>query len=172
MFMAEKTIERVYTIPLRSEVKKEPRSKRSNRAIREIQAFVRQHSKAKEIKLSKGVNELIFSRGFQKPPGRIKVEVRGDIERVDVKLPGEAIEEKKEKKKTGIAGLRGRLAPKEEGKKEAKKAKEPEQKEEAKHKERTEKEEEIEERSDEVADKIKKERELDEEARMEQPDAR
>jgi len=167
--MAEKmTIERVYTIPLRNEVKKEPRSKRSNRAIREIQAFVRQHSKAKEIKLSKGVNELIFSRGFQKPPGKIKVEVRGDMERVDVKLPGEAIEEKKEKKKTGIAGLRGRFAPKED----AKKAKEPEQKEEAKHKERTEKEEEIEERSDEVADKIKKERELDEEARMEQPDAK
>jgi large subunit ribosomal protein L31e len=116
MLMAEKTIsiERVYTIPLRSEWVKEPRSKRSNRAIRTVREFVKRHTKAKDIKLSKGVNELIFSRGFQKPPGKIKVEVSGDRESMQVKLPGEIMLEKKEKKKGLAAGLKDRLVGKEE----------------------------------------------------------
>ena len=96
--MAEKTdakaVEKVYTIPLRSGWVEEPRSKRSNRAIRDVKAFVARHTKAKNVKVSKGVNELIFSRGFQKPPPRIKVEVSGDSETVRVKLPGEVMEEK------------------------------------------------------------------------------
>jgi len=114
MLMAEKLIERVYTIPLRSGWVNEPRSKRSNRALRDVRAFVRRHTKAEKIAISKGVNELVFSRGFQKPPGRIKVEVSGDVEGVQVKLPGEAIAEKKAKKKGGIGGLKERLTGKED----------------------------------------------------------
>ncbi|MEE9322991.1 MAG: 50S ribosomal protein L31e [Candidatus Aenigmarchaeota archaeon] len=143
--MAEnKGIERIYTIPLRRDWLKEPRSTRSSRAIRKIKDFVRKHTKAKEIKVSKGVNEYIFSRGFKKPPGKIKVEVKGDFAKVNVKLPGEVIIEKKEKKK-GIAGLKQRLtgktgeekekpeekeeeAPKEEPKSEEKKEPEKEEK--------------------------------------------
>lgn len=106
--MAEKAIEKVYTIPLRSGWVREPRSKRSNRAIRDVKVFVVKHTKSKDVKISKGINELIFSRGFQKPPPRIKVEVTGDLETVQAKLPGEVIEEKVEKK-TVIAGLRERL---------------------------------------------------------------
>ncbi len=115
--MAE--IERIYTISLRRGWLGEPRSKRSNRAIRDIRDFVREHTKAKDIKISKGVNELVFSHGFQKPPKSIKVEVKGDLERVEVKLPGEVITRPEEKKK-GIAGLKEKLT----GKKEEKKAKE------------------------------------------------
>lgn len=97
MIMAEKAIEKVYTIPLRGWMK-EPRSKRSKRAVREVQAFVAKHTKSKIVKISKGVNELIFSRGFQKPPRRIKVEVNGDKETVQVRLPGESLQEKTDKK--------------------------------------------------------------------------
>ncbi len=122
--MAEKatSVERVYTIPLRTEWVREPRSKRSNRAIRTVREFVKRHTKAKDIKISKGVNELIFSRGFQKPPGKIKVEVSGDREGVQVKLPGEVMLEKKEKKKGLAAGLKDRLTGKEEDKGEKKEA--------------------------------------------------
>ncbi len=120
-------IERIYTIHLRREWLKEPRSKRSNRALREVRGFVRKHTKAKGMKISRGVNELIFSYGFKKPPGRIKVEVRGDLEMVDVKLPGEVIVKKEEKKK-GVAGLKERLTGKTQKEKKEEK-KEPEEKE-------------------------------------------
>lgn len=108
-------IERIYTIPLRREWLKAPRSRRSNRALRTVREFVSRHSKAKEVRISRGVSELIFSQGFKKPPGRIKVEVRGDFTKVDVKLPGEVIAKKEEKKK-GVAGLKERLTGRGEGK--------------------------------------------------------
>ncbi|NIO22653.1 MAG: hypothetical protein GTN38_01330 [Candidatus Aenigmarchaeota archaeon] len=119
--MAEKTsetkgVERIYIIPLRRGWLKEPRSKRSNRALREIEIFLKKHTKANKIKISKGLNEMVFSRGFKKPPGKIKVEVRGDFETVQAKLPGEAIE-KKEEKKTRVAGLKERFVKTEEEKK-------------------------------------------------------
>lgn len=129
--MAEKAneIERIYTIPLRREWLKEPRSKRSNRALRTVKEFVRKHTKVKGIRISKGVNELLFSRGFKKPPGRIKVEVKGDFETVEVKLPGE-VTVKKEEKKKGIAGLRERLTGKPGEEKKEAEEKETEEKEE------------------------------------------
>jgi ribosomal protein L31E len=119
--MAEKTsetkgIERIYTIPLRKGFLKEPRSKRSNRARREVEIFLKRHTKANKIKLSKGLNELIFSRGFKKPPGKVKVEVKGNFETVHAKLPGELTETKREKKK-GVAGLKERFMKTEEEKK-------------------------------------------------------
>ena len=119
--MAEKTsdIERIYTINLRREWLKEPRSKRSNRALREIEKFLMKHTKSKEIKISKGINELVFSRGFKKPPGKIKVEVKGDFETVQAKLPGEVVA-RKEEKKTRVAGLKERFMKK-EGETESKK---------------------------------------------------
>lgn len=113
-------IERIYTIPLRKEWLKEPRSKRTNRSVRTVREFVKRHTKAENIRISKGVNELLFSRGFKKPPAKIRIEVRGNREKVSVKLPGEVIIEKKKEAKKGVAaGLRERLAGKtEEEKKE------------------------------------------------------
>lgn len=102
-------IERVYTIPLRRGWLKEPRPKRTKRAIRDITIFLKKHTKSKEIKLSKGVNEMIFSRGFKKPPAKIKVEVKGDFESVLAKLPGEVMPRKKVEKKGVAAGLKERF---------------------------------------------------------------
>jgi len=112
--MAEKTndFQRIYTIPLRRDYLKKPRSKRSNRAIREVKEYVRKHTKTSEVKVSKGLSELIFSRGFQKPPAKIKVEATGDMMSMIAKLPGEKIIAKKEEKKSGISGLKDRLAGK------------------------------------------------------------
>jgi large subunit ribosomal protein L31e len=118
MLMADKTkdsnFDRVYTINLRRSWVEAPRSKRANDAMKEIQKFVAKHTKSKEVKVSKGVNELIFKRGFSKPPGKITVEVKGDREHVQVKMIGEVIVRKEEKKAAGgIAGLKDRLSSKE-----------------------------------------------------------
>jgi ribosomal protein L31E len=112
--MAEKIeskgTERLYTINLRSEWLKVPRSMRTKKSIRVIKAYVEKHTKSKEIRISKGINELIMKRGFKKPPGKITVEVKGDLEKMQVKLPGEVIIGKKpEKPKGGMAGLKDRL---------------------------------------------------------------
>ena len=83
--------ERIYTIPLRA-VKKVPRPKRAPYAIKEIKKFVTRHMKPmyadgeiitdyktaeKEKKLFVGtdVNQLIWSRGIEKPPSKIRVKV-------------------------------------------------------------------------------------------------
>lgn len=117
MIMADKpkeaSFDRVYTINLRRSWLEAPRSKRANDAIKKIQKFVSKHTKSKEVKISKGVNELIFKRGFSKPPGKITVEVKGDRENVQVKMIGEIIIKKEEKKASkGISGLRERLGQK------------------------------------------------------------
>ncbi len=125
MIMAEKTneIDRVYTINLRRAWLNHPRAKRTKKSIRTIREFVMKHSKTAEVKLSKGINELIMSRGFKKPPGKISIEVKGDFAQVQAKLPGEIIVKKTEDKKGGITGLRDRLAGKESvSKEEIKKA--------------------------------------------------
>jgi len=120
--MAEKTneIERVYTITLRRSWVEEPRTKRCNRAIKDIKAFVKRHTKAKMVSISKGLNEVIFARSFQKPPGKIKVEVKGNKEKVYVSIPGEGV--KKEgldsKKKETSASEKKERSKKEGGEKE------------------------------------------------------
>jgi large subunit ribosomal protein L31e len=66
--------ERIYTIPLRN-VKKAPRWKRSNRAIKEIREFLMRHTKSDYVILDATINEKVWERGSQKPPSRIRVKV-------------------------------------------------------------------------------------------------
>ena len=55
--MAEKkTLERVYTIPLRKEYQKAPHYKRAKRAISAIYDFVQRHVKTNDIKIGKFLN--------------------------------------------------------------------------------------------------------------------
>jgi len=66
--------ERIYTIPLRS-VKKAPRWKRSNLAIRLIREYLERHTKSDSIGLDSRINEKVWERGSQKPPSKIRVRV-------------------------------------------------------------------------------------------------
>jgi large subunit ribosomal protein L31e len=89
-------LEREYTIPLR-DVWKAPKKKRAEKAIRIIRDFAKRHMKAEEVKISEEVNELIWSRGIEKPPRRIKVIMKKDKDNiVKVELIGESKEEKEE----------------------------------------------------------------------------
>jgi large subunit ribosomal protein L31e len=64
--------ERIYTIPLRR-AWIVPRKERTPKAIKVIRSFIKRHMKTESIILSNEVNELIWSRGIEKPPRRIRV---------------------------------------------------------------------------------------------------
>ena len=70
--MVEILKEQIYIIPLR-EVKKAPRWKRSQRAIKDIRQYLQKHMKSDEVKLDTSINEKIWDRGSEKPPRKIRI---------------------------------------------------------------------------------------------------
>lgn len=72
--MADKTseLERIYTIPLRT-VKMGTRSKRADRAVREVRSFLTRHMKAQSVWLDNEVNEAIWGRGKFNIRSRLRV---------------------------------------------------------------------------------------------------
>ena len=97
--MAEE-LERVFTIPL-TITKQVPKTKRAARALKEIKEFVRQHMADKTVrdeeeKLKQDVwidyrlNELIWSRGIENPPSKVRVKaIRFEDGLIEVSLPEE-----------------------------------------------------------------------------------
>ena len=94
-------IERVYTIPL-TITRKVPKTKRAPRAIKEIKAFIEQHmaedvpvddeekGEKKGVWLDSKLNEMIWSRGIEKPPRKIRVKaIRFEDGLIEVSLPEE-----------------------------------------------------------------------------------
>lgn len=77
--------ERIYTIPLRA-VKKAPRWKRSNRAIRLIREYLERHTKSDHIVLDSGINEKVWERGAKKPPSKIRVRVTEEKDAIKAEL--------------------------------------------------------------------------------------
>jgi large subunit ribosomal protein L31e len=55
-----------------------PKYRRTKVAVRIIREFTIRHMKATEVKIEKGVNELIWSRGITNPPRRIRLEMERD----------------------------------------------------------------------------------------------
>jgi large subunit ribosomal protein L31e len=83
--------ERVYTIPLR-DVKRVPRWRRANRAMKEIKSYLVRHLKtpAEKVKIDGSLNEIIWSRGGEKPPSKLRVRaVKFDDGGVEAEFAGE-----------------------------------------------------------------------------------
>ncbi len=117
-----KTIERIYTIPLRREFLKVPQYRRAGRAAKAVKQFIAKHMKVPErdvdkVKMDIYLNNELWFRGKANPPSRIKVKAKkeGDIVRVElVEIPEQAkfhkikhekfhkAEEKKEEKKPEV----------------------------------------------------------------------
>ncbi|MDE1797911.1 MAG: 50S ribosomal protein L31e [Candidatus Micrarchaeota archaeon] len=76
--MAEATdnrkLERIYTVPLRKAFDY-LRTRRVERAVKLVRAFVSRHFKVEEknVRISEGVNSLLWRDSIQKPPRRIKI---------------------------------------------------------------------------------------------------
>lgn len=72
--MADTTteLERIYTIPLRH-ARQGTRSKRADRAVRDVRAFLTRHMKTEDVWISGEVNELLWARGKFRIPPRVRV---------------------------------------------------------------------------------------------------
>ena len=90
-------LERIYVVPFRAAYNSPPRTKRSRKAVKILRSFISRHMKAEEadVAISEGVNSLIWKRGIQKPPRKIKVRAVKSGDRVVVSLLDEKVEEKK-----------------------------------------------------------------------------
>ena len=90
-------LERIYVVPFRAAYNSPPRNKRSRKAVKILRSFISRHMKAEEVNIaiSEGVNSLIWKRGIQKPPRKIKVRAVKSGDRVVVSLLDEKVEEKK-----------------------------------------------------------------------------
>jgi len=83
--------ERIINIPLRK-AKAVPRTKRAKRAMTEIRQHVVRHLKAKEedVWIDGRLNKLIWSRGIQKPPSKVRVKaIKFEDGLVEVSVPEE-----------------------------------------------------------------------------------
>jgi large subunit ribosomal protein L31e len=92
-------LERIYTIPL-TITKRVPKTKRAPRAIKEIKEFVRKHMmekttvkvdddvEVKDVWVDYRLNELIWSRGIERPPSKVRVKaIRFEDGLIEVSLP-------------------------------------------------------------------------------------
>jgi len=78
---------RVHMVPLRRAFEA-PRYLRTKVAIRIIREFTTRHMKAKEVKIDKEVNLVLWARGIKNPPRRMKLEMERDEDGVvSVRLP-------------------------------------------------------------------------------------
>jgi len=82
--------ERIYTIPLRHAWVVTPRGKRAPRAVRDVRDFVARHMKAEEVAISNEVNSVIWGRGINKPPRKVKIRAVKDKEGKVVVYPAKA----------------------------------------------------------------------------------
>jgi len=94
-------LERVFTIPL-TVTKQVPKTKRAPRAIKEIKEYVRRHmtdkaaaeeeekGERKDVWLDYKLNELLWSRGIENPPNKVRVKaIRFEDGLIEVSLPEE-----------------------------------------------------------------------------------
>jgi len=65
--------ERIYTVPLRKAYWTGTRLKRANRSVRILKEFIERHMKPEDLLIQPEVNEIIWSRGIQKPPRRVRI---------------------------------------------------------------------------------------------------
>lgn len=71
--------ERIYIVPL-ARARKGPRNKRAKKAIRYLKEYITRHFKPESLVITQEVNELIWSRGIQKPPRKLKVRATKNID--------------------------------------------------------------------------------------------
>lgn len=79
--------ERIYTIPLVS-VMSATRKKRANKAVRQVRNYLSRHMHSTNVKIAAPLNEVIWSRGIQKPPRSVKVKALKYEDSVVAELAG------------------------------------------------------------------------------------
>lgn len=97
----EKTLERIYNVPLRKEYMKAPRWNRTKKAVTALREFLAKHMKSSDVRLSKELNETMWKHGIKNPPHHIKVSAVKDdkgVVRADFAGAGKPASKKADKK--------------------------------------------------------------------------
>ena len=112
--------ERAYTIPLRVVYNRAARKERAKRAMKHIREFIARHMHAdpENVKIHTSVNEIVWQRGIEKPPRKIKVVAVKDGETVWVYTPEVRAEIAKAEKKRKRAAKKKAAEEKKEEKEE------------------------------------------------------
>ncbi|MBL7206412.1 MAG: 60S ribosomal protein L31 [Candidatus Aenigmarchaeota archaeon] len=100
-------IEKVYTIPLRSEFTKVPALERVNRSVSTIRAYLYKHLDADDVKISQKTNESLWKGGIKRPPAKIRVKVELKDGIATARLPDEKTEKSKKEKKGLVEKAKG-----------------------------------------------------------------
>ena len=121
--------EKFYTVPL-GEAFEYVRTKRVRRAVKLMREFVARHGKvpAGDVRLSEALNMLLWARGIQKPPRKVKVKIVKEAGIAKAYLHDEKIakpEAKKEQKAEAKTEVKGETKPETAAKPEAKAAVKP-----------------------------------------------
>src|SRR3972149_2450001 len=97
--------EKIFTIPLRKAFDTE-RTHRTRKAVDLVREFLEKNMKSEDVKIGKSINELMWERGIQKPPRRVRIHavkdndvVYAEIIGIDIKLPSKEDTKAKEEKK-------------------------------------------------------------------------
>lgn len=99
-----KTIERIYTIPLRKEYSKAPIWRKTKKAVKAVKQFLIKHMKSEDVKLGKALNEKLWKHGIRNPPHKVKVSVTKDDKGVvRAELFGVKAEQPTEEQKKEVA---------------------------------------------------------------------
>jgi len=115
--MAEKELERIYTIPLQKIKHYTSASRLAPRAIKEIKRFLVRHMKVNEedIWIDNSVNENVWSRSKYKIPNRIKVRaIKFDDGVVEVSLPELELKESRREELKAVKETKKPILRKEE----------------------------------------------------------
>ena len=98
--------ERIMIVPLRKEMLKAPRYRRTKKAVNALREFIAHHTKAKldDVKLGIKLNNEMWKNGIQNPPHKVKVVVTKDdkgivtAELFGAKVEKKAVDKQAEKK--------------------------------------------------------------------------
>lgn len=117
-------LERIYTIPLRKAFDY-LRTRRTERAVKLVREFAAKHMKVEleNVRISEGVNSLLWRDSIEKPPRRLKVRVvrEGEMARIWIIGEEEAVKKAAENAKKALeAKAAEKKAAKPAEKKEAK----------------------------------------------------
>lgn len=126
--MAEKKkekamLERIYTIPLRAGFRNVASYRKTNKAVKTLQEFLKKHMKSEDVRLGQHLNNFLWKHGIKNPPPRVTVKaqkdeegvVRAELEGKDYKESVKPIPREEE------GGIKDKLVDKIAGKEEPKK---------------------------------------------------
>ncbi len=104
--MAKEFKEKTITVNLRYAFTK-PETKRARASMQIVKKAVEKETRKKNLKISNGVNELLWSRGLKKSLRKITVKIIAEKDSTKVMLPNEKVQVKTEKKETKTGEKKG-----------------------------------------------------------------